>query len=141
MAKTVAFCVLSEDEVVYDFDKGVMRFDMSGLQGENWIYAIGRTNYNALVIDSIKVKAGGVVDGIKHVKDNAELRYTIAGNNLKIKNVTDPYSVAVYNAAGQMLMQMNSNPSHTYALPRNKGLLIIDVRSNKGKKFIKVVTE
>ncbi len=141
MAKTVAFCVLSEDDVVFDFDKGVMRFDMSGLQGENWIYAIGRTNYNALVIDSIKVKEGGVVDGIKHVKDNAELRYTIAGNNLMIKNVTGPYSVAIYNAAGQMLMEMNSNPSHTYALPRNKGLLIIDVRSNKGKKFIKVVTE
>ena len=141
MAKTVAFCVLSEDEVVYDFDKGVMRFDMSGLEGESWIYAIGRTNYNALVIDSIKVQKDGVVDGIKSIEDNAELRYAIEGNNLMIKNVAGPYSVAVYNAAGQMLAEMSSNPSHTYALPRNKGLLIIDVRSNKGKKFIKVVRE
>lgn len=141
MAKTVAFCVLTKDDVVYDFDKDVMCFDMSGLEGESWVYAIGRTNYNALVIDSVKVKEGGVVDGIKHVEDNAELRYTIAGNNLMIKNVAGPYSVAVYNAAGQMLAEMNSNPSNTYALPRNKGLLIIKVRSNKGKQFFKVLTK
>ena len=140
MAKTVAFCVLSKDEVVYDFDKNVMHFDMSGFEGEKWIYAIGRTNYNALVIDSVKV-ALGASDGIKSVEDNAELRYAIAGNNLIIKNVTDPYSIAIYNAAGQMLAEMDSNPSHTYALPRNKGLLIIDVRSNKGKQFLKVLTK
>lgn len=141
MAKTVALCVLSKDDVVYDFDKDVMHFDMSGLEGDSWIYAIGRTNYNALVIDSIKVKEGGVVDGIKYVEDNAELRYAIVGNNLKIKNVTGPYSVTVHNAGGQMLAEMNSNPSHMYALPRNRGLLIINVRSNKGKQFIKVVTK
>jgi len=141
MAKTVAFCVLSEDAVVYDFDKDVMRFDMSGLEGESWIYAIGRTNYNALVIDSIKVQKDGAVVGIKSIEDNAELRYTMAGNNLTIKNVTGPYSVAVYNAAGQMLAEMNSNPSNTYTLPRNKGLLIIKVRSNKGKQLIKVVKQ
>ena len=141
MAKTVAFCVLTEEAVVYDFDKDVMRFDMSGLEGENCVYAIGRTNYNALVIDSIQVKKDGTVVGIKSIEDNAALRYTMAGNNLTIKNVTGPYSVAVYNAAGQMLAEMNSNPSNTYALPRNKGLLIIKVRSNKGKQFIKVVKQ
>jgi hypothetical protein len=140
MAKTVAFCVLSKDEVVYDFDKNVMHFDMSGFEGEKWIYAIGRTNYNALVIDSVKVTLGAS-DGIKSVEDNAELRYAIAGNNLIIKNVTDPYSIAIYNAAGQMLAEMDSNPSHTYALPRNKGLLVINVRSNKGKQFLKVLTK
>ena len=80
MAKTVALCVLSKDDVVYDFDKDVMHFDMSGLEGDSWIYAIGRTNYNALVIDSIKVKEGGVVDGIEYVEDDAELRYAIVGN-------------------------------------------------------------
>lgn len=140
MAKTVAFCVLSKDEVVYDFDKNVMHFDMSGFEGEKWIYAIGRTNYNALVIDSVKV-ALGASDGIKSVEDNAELRYAIAGNNLIIKNVTDPYSIAIYNEAGQMLAEMDSNPLHTYALPRNKGLLVINVRSNKGKQFLKVLTK
>ena len=93
------------------------------------------------MIDSIKVKEGGVVDGIKYVEDDAELRYAIVGNNLEIKNVTGHYSVTVYNAGGQMLAEMNSNPSHMYALPRNRGLLIINVRSNKGKQFIKVVTK
>ena len=139
MAKTVAFCVLTEDDVVYDFDKDVMRFDMSGLEGENWVYVIGRTNYNALVIDSVKIKEGGAVDAIKSIEGNAGLHYAIVDDNVVIKNVAGPYSVAVYNAAGQMLAEMNSNPSNTYALPRNKGLLIIKVRSNKGKQFIKVV--
>ena len=140
MAKTVALCVLSKDDVVYDFDKDVMQFDMSGFEGERWVYAIGRTNYNALVIDSVKVTLDAA-DGIKSMEDNAELRYAIVENNLEIKNVTGPYSVTVYNSAGQMLAEMNSNPSHMYALPRNKGLMIINVRSNKGKQFIKVVTK
>ena len=140
MAKTVALCVLSKDDVVYDFDKDVMQFDMSGFEGERWVYAIGRTDYNALVVDSVKVTLGAA-DGIKSMEDNAELRYAIVENNLEIKNVTGPYSVTVYNSAGQMLAEMNSNPSHMYALPRNKGLLIINVRSNKGKQFLKVLTK
>ena len=140
MAKTVVFCVLSDDDVAYDFDKDVMYLDMSGFEGEKWVYAIGRTNYNALVIDSVKVTLGAT-DGIKSVENNAELRYAIAGNNLEIKNVTSPYSIAIYNAAGQMLAEMDSNPSNTYTLPRNKGLLIINVRSNKGKQFLKVLTK
>lgn len=40
-----------------------------------------------------------------------------------------------------MLAEMDSNPSNTYTLPRNKGLLIINVRSNKGKQFLKVLTK
>ena len=141
MAKTAALCILSTDDVIYDFDKDVMHFDMNGYEGEKWIYAIGRTNYNALVIDSVKVTLEGASDGIKSVEDNAELRYAIVGNNLEIKNVTGPYSVTVYNAGGQMLAEMESNPSHTYALPGNKGLLIVSVRSNKGKQFLKVMTK
>ena len=79
------------------------------------------------------------MDAIKSIEGNAALHYAIVDDNVVIKNVAGPYSVAVYNAAGQMLAEMNSNPSNTYALPRNKGLLIIKVRSNKGKQFIKVV--
>jgi hypothetical protein len=127
--------------MIADYEKDVMYFDMSGFEGEKWIYAFGRTNYNALVVDSVKVTLGGAADGIKSVEDNAELRYAMVGNILEIKNVTGPYSVTVYNAAGQMLAEMNSNPSHMYALPRNKGLLIINVRSNKGKQFLKVLAK
>ena len=141
VAKTVALCVLSKDDVIYDFDKSVMHFDMSGFEGEKWIYAIGRTDYNALVVDSVKVTLENTESGIKSVENNTELRYAMVGNNLEIKNITGPYSVAVCNQAGQVLAEMNSNPSHTYALPRNKGLLIINVRSNKGKHFLKVVTK
>ena len=140
MMTKVAFCLLSPDDMIADYEKDVMYFDMSGFEGEKWIYAIGRTNYNALVLDSVKVTLGAA-DGIKSVEDNSELRYAIIGNILNIKNVTGPYSVAVYNYAGQMLAEMNSNPSHMYALPRHKGLLIIGVRSNKGKKVIKAVTK
>jgi hypothetical protein len=118
-----------------------MYFDMSGFEGEKWIYAIGRTNYNALVIDSVKVTLGEGGSGIKSVENSSDLRYALAGNILTIKNVTGPYSVAVYNYAGQMLTEMNSNPSHTYALPYRKGLLIIGIRSNKDERFIKVVTK
>ena len=141
MMTKVAFCLLSPDDMVADFDKDEMKFDMSGFEGEKWIYAFGRTNYNALVIDSVKVTLGGGGTGIQKVENSSELRYALVGNNLNIENVSGPYSVAVYNYAGQMLAEMNSNPSHTYALPRRKGLLIIGVRSDKDEQFIKVVTK
>ena len=137
----VAFCLLNSDDIIADFDKDAMKFDMSGFEGEKWIYAFGRTNYDALVIDSVKVTLGEGGSGIKSVENSSDLRYALAGNILTIKNVTGPYSVAVYNYAGQMLTEMNSNPSHTYVLPRRKGLLIIGVRSDKDERFIKVVTK
>ena len=139
MVAQVAFCLLSPDEMISDYDRDVMYFDMSGFEGEKWIYAFGRTNYNALVVDSVKVTLGGSGDGIKSVEDDSKLRYVIIGNILNVKNVTGPYSVAVYNYAGQMLAEMESNPSNMYALPRNKGLLIIGVRSNKGNQFLKAM--
>ena len=139
MMAQVAFCLLSPDEMISDYDKDVMYFDMSGFEGEKWIYAFGRTNYNALVVDSVKVTLGGSGDGIKSVEDDSKLRYAVIGNILNVKNVTGPYSVAVYNYAGQMLAEMESNPSNMYALPRNKGLLIIGVRSNKGNQFLKAM--
>ena len=141
MITQVAFCLLSPDEMISDYEKDVMYFDMSGFEGEKWIYAFGRTDYNALVVDSVKVTLGGSGDGIKSVEDDSKLRYAVMGNILKIKNVTGPYSVAIYNYAGQMLTEMKSNPSHTYALPGNKGLLIVSLRSNKGKQFLKVMTK
>ena len=137
----VAFCLLSPDDMIADFDKDAMYFDMSGFEGEKWIYAFGRTNYDALVIDSVKVTLGEGGSGIQSVENNSELRYTLTGNILTVKNVTGPYSVAIYNYAGQMLTEMNSNPSHTYALPYRKGLLIIGIRSNQNERFIKVVTK
>lgn len=139
MMTTMAFCILTKDDLIADYDKDVMYFDMSGFEGERWIYAIGRTDYNALVLDSVKVKLGGA-NGIKYLKNSSELRYSVNGNDLKIENASGPYSLAVYNAAGQVLTEMNSNPTHTYALPRNKGLLIVSVRSNNGKQFFKVMT-
>ena len=141
MMTKVAFCLLSPDDMIADYEKDVMYFDMSGFEGEKWIYAFGRTNYNALVVDSVKVTLGEGGSGIKSVENSSDLRYTLVGNILQIKNVTGPYSVAVYNYAGQMLTEMNSNPSHTYALPYRKGLLIIGIRSNKNERFIKVVTK
>ncbi len=141
MMTKVAFCLLSPDDLVADYEKDVMYFDMSGFEGEKWIYAFGRTNYNALVVDSVKVTLGNGGSGIKSVENNSELRYAVTGNILSMKNVSGPYSVAVYNYAGQMLAKMNSNPSHTYALPVNKGLLIVSIRSNKGKQFLKVMTK
>ena len=137
----VAFCLLSPDDMIADFDKDAMNFDMSGFEGEKWIYAFGRTDYNALVIDSVKVTLGESGSGIKSVEDNAELRYAVAGNILMIKNVSEPYSVTVYSYAGQMLAEMNSNPSNTFALPRNKGLMIVKVRSSKGNKILKVMAK
>ena len=138
MMTTMAFCLLSKDDLIADYDQDEMYFDMSGVEGEKWIYAIGRTNYNALVMDSVKVVLGDP-SAIKSVNQTPEsdIKYAVQGNELIVKNVSGPYTVVVYNYAGQVLAEMKSNPSNTYVLPRNNNLMIIGVRTENGQKFIK----
>ena len=77
---SVAFCLLSPDDLIADFDKGAMNFDMSGFEGEKWIYAFGRTDYDALVIDSVKVTLGEGGSGIKSVAIDLDITITVNGS-------------------------------------------------------------
>lgn len=139
MMTTMAFSILSKDDLIADYDKDEMNFDMSGFEGKQWIYAVGRTNYNAVVMDSVKVVLGDP-SGIKSVNQTPEsnIKYAVQGNELIVKNVSGPYTVVICDIAGRVLEEMQSNPYHVYMLPQNKDLMIVGVRTSNGQKFVKL---
>lgn len=55
MATIMAFAILSEDKMIADYDKECMYFDLKDYEGKVTFYSIGRTNYNALLLDSVVV--------------------------------------------------------------------------------------
>ncbi|MBO7069421.1 MAG: hypothetical protein J6W52_12250 [Bacteroidaceae bacterium] len=139
--KTIMACsFLSKDDMIADYDKDTMYFDIRKFEGEKTVYAIGRTDYNALVIDSVKISTE-FITSIPILKGTSELQCTINGNELKVEDVSEPYNISIYDSNGSVLTEMRSNPSHTYTLPRNNGILIIEVQSKEGSQKIKVKTK
>lgn len=137
MATIMAFALLSKDDMIADYDKDTMYFNFRDYEGEVTVYAIGRTDYNALVMDSIKVNLGQT-NGIKELGCNINLNYSVDGNKLKIKDFTTPYRLTIYDISGRVLADMDCNPYHVYSLPANKDLLIVDVRTKEGTRTLKI---
>lgn len=139
MATIMAFALLSKDDMIADYDKDTMYFDFKDYEGEVTVYAIGRTNYNALVMDSVKVNLGQA-NGIKELRHDTNLKYSVDGNKIRIEDLSEPYRLTIYDIAGRVLADMDSNPSHIYTLPANNGLLIVGVRTKEGTQTLKIRT-
>lgn len=137
MATIMAFAFLSKDEMIADYDKDIMYFNLKDYEGSLTVYAIGRTDYNALLIDSVKVKIGQIND-ITELRNSSTLQYLIQENKLKIENKSEPYSIIIYDITGHVIAEMNSNPTHIYKLPLNNEFLIISVKTKEDLQTIKV---
>lgn len=137
MATIMAFALLSKDEIIADYDKDSIYFNFEDHEDEVTIYAVGRTDYNALLIDSVKVKLGES-SSIFMPSTETEIHYSVIDNALKIDGVMKPYTITIYDVAGRILSELNCNPSNTYALPRNKGYLVIAIKTNDEIHTIKL---
>lgn len=140
MSTIVVYASLSTGKMISAYDKDTLFFCIEDLDDEVTFYSIGRTNYNALVIDSVKVN-WGQANGIKELRQtSSSLKYYVDGNKLKIGNVSAQYRLSIYDITGRVLAEMNSNPSHIYTLPTNNGFLIISVRTKEGTQTFKIRT-
>lgn len=136
--RVTAYARLSKDEMIADYGKDTMRFNFKDYKDEVTIYAVGKTDYNALLIDSIKVNLGESASISIPSPETTELHHSVIGNTLKIEGVMKPYTITIYDVAGRVLSEQNCNPSNTYALPRNNGYLLIAVRTDDEVRTIKL---
>lgn len=136
MTTTMVFAILSENNMIADYDKNIMNFNLDGYDNEITFYAIGRTNYNALVMDSVKV-ALGQSSGIENIH-KAKIKYTVDGNHMKIYGQDTPYDVIIWDMMGRVLLSQKSDVTNTYSLPTNNGLLIVGVRTEEGLQTFKI---
>ena len=139
MLTIIAFSELADEKIVSGYDNDTIRFNLAGYEEDAVIYAIGRTEYNALVMDSIKVNLGQA-NGIKELRHDTNLKYSVDGNKINIEDLSEPYRLTIYDIAGRVLADMDSNPSHIYTLPANNGLLIVGARTKEGTQTRKIRT-
>lgn len=138
MATVMAFVILSDDDMVSDYDKDEMFFDLDGYDGEYTIYAIGRTDYNALVMDSIKISLNQVNGINNQYKTQNNLMCSISDNRIKVHGTDKPYSITAYDLTGRVLLYQKSNASHSYPLPMDKGVFIIGIKTADGLQTFKM---
>ncbi len=139
MATYLAYCILPDSMIIADFDKDNMYFNFEDFEGEATIYTIGRTNYDALLMDSVKVMIEKK-DGIALLQQTPALQYSMQGNQLKVENMSGPYTLTIYDLGGSVLAQKSSNPAHLYALPENSEYLILEVRTADEVRTAKIKT-
>lgn len=93
MLTTAVFATLSDNKMIADYDKDIMNFNLDGYEDEVTFYAIGRTNYNALVIDSVKVNLKET-NGIKNVFGN-KIKVSAKNGEVKVAGASENYHIQI----------------------------------------------
>jgi len=120
------FAVIDDDKIIADYDKSEMLFDMSGIDRELTVYAVGRTSYDAFVIDSVKLNPSEAsVIGIS----DPGITYAVSGDKLELYGIEGAYNVIIYDVLGRRMADYRSNAEHTYDLPGSHAMAIVEVRS------------
>ena len=139
MLTTAVFATLSDNKMIADYDKDNMNFNLEGYEDEVTFYAIGRTNYNALVIDSIKVNLKEI-DGIKNVFDN-KIKVSAKNGEVKVVGTSENYHIQICDVLGRVLLSQNSNANNTYAYSYKDALLFVTISQNGKQQTYKVITK
>ena len=137
MLTTVVFATLSNDKMIADYDKEIMNFNLEGYEDEVTFYAIGRTNYNALVIDSVKVNLKET-NGIKKVFGN-KIKVSAKNGNIRVIGASESYHMQISDMLGRTLVSSKSNNDNTYTIPTKSSLLFVTIRQNGKQQTYKII--
>lgn len=138
MVTTMVFASLSDDTMIAEYDRDVVNLNLEGYEGDVTFYAIGRTNYDALVIDSVKVNLTPETK-IGNIPSQDEISHSVNNGYLKLHNVpTTSYTITIYDMLGHVLMSMQSNLGHCYALPDKGQMLVVELKMDNEVKTLKI---
>lgn len=138
MLTTVVFATLSDNKMIADYDKDIMNFNLEGYEDEVTFYAIGRTNYNALVIDSVNVNLKET-NGIENVFGN-KIKVSAKNGEVKVVGASGNYHIQICDVLGRILLSQNSNDNNTYAHSCKNALLFITISQNGKQQTYKLIT-
>lgn len=131
MSTYMIFAIASDSAIIYSEDCSEPELDLSGInEDELTFYAIGRTNYDALVMDSVTINLETSLNGI--TIENSDIKpYKLRVNNgvvtINTNNSNKPTTWEVYNLDATC---DNSGSS------KKKTICINDL--SKGVKIIKI---
>lgn len=138
MLTTAVFATLSDNKMIADYDKDIMNFNLDGYEDEVTFYAIGRTNYNALVIDSVKVNLKET-NGIKKEFGN-KIKVSAKDGEIKVDGVLANYHIQICDVLGRVLLSQKCNGNNTYTLSCKKALLFVTISQNGKQQTYKLIT-
>lgn len=139
MLTTMVFSFLSKDKMVSNYDCTEAKFEIPNEKDSLMVYAIGRTNYNALVVDSILVCKPDNSNILNTLNDKNHPSYRIAGDNLIITSSDSNYFIKIYDATGKLLQYYQRSDTDTYPLDHLHGFLIIEICANQKKNIFKLI--
>lgn len=135
---TIVFAMLSKDKMISEYDKSVMHFNLKNNEGDVMFYAIGRTNYNALVIDSVKVNLSQVNSISSPYQKQNNIKCYISDNMIKVEGTNKPYLITVYDLKGHVLLSQKNNTTHSYSLPINNKMYIVSIKTTDNLQTFKI---
>lgn len=129
MITTMVFSFLSPDKMIASYDKHESSLNLLEPRDSITFYAIGRTDYNALLVDSITIKRvedSGVRDIL--TSDYTKFNHTLNGNNLKITGLKSDYSLTIFNLAGIRIASYKKNEDDCYNIaPLCEGVYLVRI--------------
>ena len=131
METTAVFAVLPGDRMISDYDKTEMNFNLKDYSEDITFYAIGRTNYHALVVDSVKVQLGES-DGVRNILRDSKLSIKYNNASIQVLNTNSSYSILITDSQGKTILSQRKNNSNSYSLPYPKGIYIVKITEDDG---------
>jgi hypothetical protein len=139
MSTTMVFSFLSPDRMISSYDNINSSFNLMEERESLTLYAIGRTSYNALLVDSITINNTDN-SGVKNlIFDATDIKpmYSISRDNLIIREFPNNYTVTIYNSSGTKIKEYIQNNNGYYDISSlSHGLYIVTISSyNKFYSF------
>ena len=131
----------NDNGILYEINSLTPYFDLSGVEyDELTFYALGKTDYNAIVIDSISLDKDFNISSIKSIGDDkSDIAICIEDHSVILKALEEceDFEYSIYNSSGQIVAEGHSTGSVTLS-NINKGLYIISVTIDGSLKRYKI---
>lgn len=127
MTTTMVFSFLSHDKMISSYDENDASFNLHESCDSITLYAIGRTNYNALLVDSITINRtdnSGIQETAWDMSNSKE-KIIVNNNRLMVMGATNNYSIEIYNLMGTKVATYIKNDIGIYDISSlNDGIYI-----------------
>lgn len=142
MTTIMAFAILSEDEMVADYDKNIMCFDLKNYSGEITFYSIGRTNYNALLLDSVVVNLTNNQTSIHSENNhNEKVHVSREADALVVSLPSSMIGSAwqLYSVDGSLVSTGIATTTRLYLKNRRRGTYVLKIEKDDDTYVYKVL--
>lgn len=139
------FAMPTEKTVVFGVDEKQIQFDLSNVEGDELkFYIVGRTNYDALLLDSVTVNLKADPSGIHSPNNHNEKIYVSYSTNDVIVNIPSSMNGSIwqlYSIDGSFVGKGKTEEARVVLNGRRRGVYILKVTKGNTIHIYKLLFE